>query len=72
MKAIYNRFKRYFRILFLLFFTILFVGQTAFAQEIGFKEEVAGLVEKLDQQGWEKGGLVFTGSSSIRFWKTLS
>ncbi|MCF1750757.1 GDSL-type esterase/lipase family protein [Mariniradius sediminis] len=72
MKAIYKGFKPYFRIQFLLFFAILFIGQAAFAQEIGFKEEVAGLVENLDQQGWEKGGIVFTGSSSIRFWKTLA
>lgn len=72
MNTIYKGFKSYFRIQFLLSFTILFIGQAAFAQEIGFKEEVAGLVEKLDQQGWEKGGVVFTGSSSIRFWETLS
>lgn len=72
MKSIRNRCKRYALIQFLFFCTILIIGQTANSQEIGFKEEVAGLVERLDQQGWEKGGVVFTGSSSIRFWKTLA
>ncbi|WP_373524388.1 SGNH/GDSL hydrolase family protein [Aquiflexum sp.] len=36
-----------------------------------FKKEVEALSDKYQQEGWEKGGVVFTGSSSIRLWKTL-
>lgn len=36
-----------------------------------FQSEVDGIVEKYQNLDWEKGGIVFTGSSSIRLWKTL-
>lgn len=45
--------------------------QNIFAQEIPFQKEVAELTTALDNTGWEKGSIVFTGSSSIRMWKNL-
>jgi lysophospholipase L1-like esterase len=36
-----------------------------------FQAEVDGIVERYQNQEWEKGGIVFTGSSSIKLWKTL-
>jgi len=52
------------------FFFILLSGFT-FAQEDKFASEVSALVEKYKTIPWKKGGSVFTGSSSIKFWKTL-
>ena len=57
-------------ILFIYFYTAFFPH--IYAQENDrFKEEVEALSEKYQQVNWEKGGVVFTGSSSIRLWKTL-
>ncbi len=55
--------------LFLLLSLIL-VGST-FAQQIPFQEEVKQLTSQIDQKGWNKGSIVFTGSSSIRMWKNI-
>jgi lysophospholipase L1-like esterase len=41
------------------------------AQKKPFEDEVNALVEKYNNTPWEKGGVVFTGSSSIRLWNTL-
>ena len=41
------------------------------AQSKPFEDEVNALVEKYNNTPWEKGGVVFTGSSSIRLWNTL-
>ncbi|MDN3205795.1 GDSL-type esterase/lipase family protein [Algoriphagus sediminis] len=60
--------KRFF-ILTLAFF-LSFVFQ-AKAQEKPFQKEVDELIKKISDSGWEPGGLVFTGSSSIRFWMSL-
>ncbi|MHA7129938.1 GDSL-type esterase/lipase family protein [Algoriphagus namhaensis] len=49
----------------------LFVTAFAFGQEKPFQSEVDALTEKIENQGWLPGGLVFTGSSSIRFWMNL-
>lgn len=57
--------------LILALFVFIVLGQAATAQEIKFEEEVATLVDKFDQQGWTTGGVVFTGSSSIRLWSSL-
>lgn len=57
---------------FILTLSVLIVlGRSVNAQEIKFGDEVATLVDKFDQQGWKKGGVVFTGSSSIRLWSSL-
>jgi lysophospholipase L1-like esterase len=55
----------------LLFFLTLSKGQNLIAQEAKFAGEVAALVVKYADLPAFKGGIVFTGSSSIRFWKTL-
>ena len=54
----------------LLFFGI-FVLQFTFAQELPFQEEVNKRAKEIDDAGWEKGSVVFTGSSSVRMWKNL-
>lgn len=41
------------------------------AQEIPFEKEVREISAKIDSLGWEPGGTVFTGSSTIRMWKSL-
>ena len=52
-----------------LSFFILF--QSSFAQSERFKDEVAALSERIEKEGWEKGSILFTGSSSVRFWQSL-
>lgn len=60
-----------------LFFILFIFFNTSFiipiyAQDTDqFKEEVEALSEKYQQVEWKKGGVVFTGSSSIKMWKTL-
>jgi lysophospholipase L1-like esterase len=54
----------------LLFSTILGFS-TVLAQENRFDQEVANLSHKIDSIGWSKGSVVFTGSSSVRMWKSL-
>jgi lysophospholipase L1-like esterase len=58
---------------FLVFLVLCqFVFFSSIAQETDrFQAEVDGIVEKYQNLEWEKGGIVFTGSSSIRLWKTL-
>lgn len=55
----------------LLFFLLLFNLQNTFAQEIPFQEEVNKRAKEIDDSGWEKGSVVFTGSSSVRMWVNL-
>lgn len=52
-------------------FLQVFIFQATFAQQIPFQDEVNRLTKQIDSIGWEKGGIVFTGSSSIRMWKNL-
>ena len=52
-------------------FLQVFFFQITFAQQVLFLEEVNRLTSKIDSSGWEKGSIVFTGSSSIRMWKDL-
>jgi lysophospholipase L1-like esterase len=54
-----------------IFCFLILINLSVFAQEQAFEKEVNGLVEKYKNTKWEKGGIVFTGSSSIRLWKTL-
>lgn len=57
------------------FFTVLFLQlfffQATFAQQLPFQNEVNRLSATIDSLGWQKGSIVFTGSSSIRMWKNL-
>ncbi|WP_373494435.1 GDSL-type esterase/lipase family protein [Aquiflexum sp.] len=60
-------------LLFILFisFTTAFFTESYVQDSDRFKDEVEALSEKYQQVDWKKGGVVFTGSSSIRMWKTL-
>lgn len=53
----------------LTLFAIL--SQLTFAQQIPFENEVRQISAKFDSLGWKSGGTVFTGSSTIRMWKSL-
>jgi lysophospholipase L1-like esterase len=55
----------------LLALITLSTSQGLVAQERKFTGEVASLTEKYADLDAYKGGIVFTGSSSIRLWKTL-
>lgn len=57
--------------LLLFLFLQLFFFQGLFAQQAPFQDEVNKLTARIDSIGWEKGSIVFTGSSSIRMWKNL-
>jgi lysophospholipase L1-like esterase len=59
-----------FKIPSLLIF-LFFLSQWSTAQTKPFEAEVKRLVENYENTPWEKGGVVFTGSSSIRLWHTL-
>ncbi len=59
------RFSSFFLLASLLFFGI------GFAQEVPFEKEVREISARIDSVGWESGGAVFTGSSTIRMWKSL-
>ncbi|WP_192346648.1 GDSL-type esterase/lipase family protein [Algoriphagus sp. Y33] len=59
--------KNYISPALLLLFTLQFV----YAQDIPFQEEVDRRAEEIDDSGWEKGSVVFTGSSSVRMWDNL-
>ncbi|PZX55968.1 lysophospholipase L1-like esterase [Algoriphagus ratkowskyi] len=50
---------------------LLILIQFTFAQEIAFQGEVTKRAKEIDDSGWEKGSVVFTGSSSVRMWKNL-
>ncbi|SDA68588.1 Lysophospholipase L1 [Algoriphagus alkaliphilus] len=57
-----------------LYFLIVFFGLlhlTAFSQSLPFEQEVRQISARIDSLGWKKGGTVFTGSSTIRMWKSL-
>lgn len=58
------------RFLIILFLQVFFFTET-FSQQVPFQDEVNQLTAKIDSMGWEKGSIVFTGSSSIRMWKNL-
>jgi lysophospholipase L1-like esterase len=55
----------------ILFGLIAFIAQFGLAQEVAFEKEVRQISARFDSLGWERGGTVFTGSSTIRMWKTL-
>ena len=57
--------------LFLLFFLFGSFVTQALAQEVPFEGEVRQLSAKYDSLGWTPGSTLFTGSSTIRMWKSL-
>jgi lysophospholipase L1-like esterase len=56
-----------------IFLFLFFLGgfTTGFAQQHPFEEEVRQLGARLDSLGWKPGSTVFTGSSTIRMWRSL-
>lgn len=56
----------------LLFLVFLASFSAGVAQQHPFEEEVRRLTNRLDSVGWKPGGTVFTGSSTIRMWRSLS
>ncbi len=54
-----------------LLLVALFVSRTITAQVVPFEDDVIEISAKLDSAGWKKGGIVFTGSSSVRLWGSL-
>jgi len=52
-------------------FVLLFLVQFTYAQELPFQDEVITRAKEIDAAGWEKGAVVFTGSSSVRMWTNL-
>lgn len=54
----------------LILITLLFWGKIN-AQEVPFEKEVRQISARIDSLGWERGSTVFTGSSTIRMWKSL-
>lgn len=44
---------------------------TAYSQTVPFEKEVRQISADIDSLGWESGSTLFTGSSTIRMWKTL-
>ncbi|REG81547.1 GDSL-type esterase/lipase family protein [Algoriphagus antarcticus] len=52
-------------------FVLAFLVQFTFAQELAFQDEVNRRATEIDDTGWDKGSVVFTGSSSVRMWKNL-
>lgn len=55
-------------LLLLLFFL---TTAASYAQSERFQEEVNNLTERIEKAGWERGSILFTGSSSVRFWQSL-
>ena len=53
-------------------FLIFIIGfNSSFAQQHPFEEEVRRLSYRLDSLGWNPGGTVVTGSSTIKLWRSL-
>ena len=56
----------------ILLFLIFTIGFTAgFAQQHPFEGEVRSLSARFDSIGWNPGGTVVTGSSTIKMWRSL-
>ncbi|MEP0711367.1 GDSL-type esterase/lipase family protein [Algoriphagus sp.] len=56
---------------YLLVFLFFCNFQPSFSQEVEFEAEVNKRAKEIDDRGWEKGSVVFTGSSSVRMWNNL-
>ncbi|RIW13729.1 G-D-S-L family lipolytic protein [Algoriphagus lacus] len=59
------------RILSLYLLLSFFLWGKTQAQELPFEKEVRRISAQIDSLGWEPESTVFTGSSTIRMWKTL-
>jgi lysophospholipase L1-like esterase len=57
--------------LLLLFSIICLLHFTGYSQTVPFEQEVRTISAKIDSMGWQAGSTVFTGSSTIRMWKSL-
>ena len=55
----------------ILFGIVALFAQFSFAQEVPFEKEVREISARIDSTGWESGSTLFTGSSTIRMWKSL-
>ena len=55
------------------FVLVLFQGLSlnGYTQNKPFQNEIENILKKYPENAFEKGGIVFTGSSSIRLWKNL-
>lgn len=60
------------KLLLLAFLSFALSAAPALAQQAPFEAEVRQLVARLDSAGWRAGGTVVTGSSTIKFWSSLS
>ncbi|MGM0944585.1 MAG: GDSL-type esterase/lipase family protein [Bacteroidota bacterium] len=60
------------KILLSLSALLILAFQLISAQTLPYEQEVKSLSAKIDSVGWSAGGIVFTGSSTIRMWKDLS
>jgi lysophospholipase L1-like esterase len=56
---------------FLYIVVLALLAQSSFAQEVTFEKEVRQISARIDSLGWEAGSTLFTGSSTIRMWKSL-
>jgi lysophospholipase L1-like esterase len=54
-----------------LYLVFLFAFTASFGQQHPFEAEVRLLSQRLDSLGWNSGGTVFTGSSTIKLWRSL-
>jgi lysophospholipase L1-like esterase len=54
-----------------LYLVFLLAFTTSFGQQHPFEAEVRLLSQRLDSLGWSSGGTVFTGSSTIKLWRSL-
>lgn len=57
-----------------LFLLLAFVGLfhlSGISQTVPFEQEVRQISANIDSLGWESGSTLFTGSSTIRMWKSL-
>ncbi len=55
-----------------LYLVFLLAFTASFGQQHPFEAEVRQLSQRLDSLGWSSGGTVFTGSSTIKLWRSLS
>ena len=55
-----------------LYLVFLLAFTASFGQQHPFEAEVRLLSQRLDSLGWSSGGTVFTGSSTIKLWRSLS
>lgn len=54
-----------------VFAFLVLLSQLTFAQQVAFENEVRQISAKYDSLDWTTGATVFTGSSTIRMWRSL-